>query len=105
MEIELSSGTMIFFISQSIVLLGTIISWYIQHIRLKDKVTEMGRQCKMCKEHQNERFVKLENDVNTDLSDIKKDIKDLSTSFQDFKFMFSNEFTSLKTMITKELYK
>jgi len=88
-----------FVLTNLIIFGGSVLSWYIAHIRLKDKVEEMEKDCDSCRKAMNEKILQVDSDVNLDLDEIKSNVKSLSITVNDFKFEMIREFTTLKVLM------
>jgi hypothetical protein len=102
MTIEIPLPALLFILGQGIGLVVSIISWYVAHVRLKDKVNELEKGCDMCQKRVNEKFKDLESDLNLDLDELKNEVRGLTISFNDFKLDIVKEFVTLKTMVSRQ---
>jgi hypothetical protein len=90
----------LFIAGQIIALIVAVIGWYISHIRLRDKVAAMEKDCKECRDATLGRFQDVRKEINLDIEEIKIDVKELKRDLQKMQINVTGQFAEIKTLIS-----
>jgi archaellum component FlaC len=97
---EIPISVWLFLAGNLLTVIGTGIKLYVDHVRLKDRVIAMEKNCKTCKSESDHNVREKTDDLKHDIEEMKTEFKELRKDFQDFRVSMTDSFRELKTIIS-----